>query len=199
MTWAEARRPRAGILVFDGVEVLDFAGPFEVFSCARRSNGNLYFEALTVAEKPEITCVGGLVVRPAVLLADCPPLDLLIIPGGPGAREKRDDGHQPLIDFILTREPAAQVVASVCTGSFILARSGLLDGKTATTHASRLDRFRGEFPRVTVEHGKVVDHGHIVTAGGVSSGIDLALHILEQWFGPEARAAEAVRLEGPWR
>ena len=199
MTWPEPRAPRAGILLFDGVEVLDFAGPYEVLACSRRPGGEGYFETLTIAEKEEVTCVGGLKVVPEVLLEECPPLDLLIIPGGPGAREKRFDSQRPLIDFIVQREPEARVVASVCTGSFLLARTGLLDGKAATTHASRLDLFRQEFPSISLEVAKIVDNGHIVTAGGVSSGIDLALHILEQWFGPEARKAEAIRLEGPWR
>jgi transcriptional regulator GlxA family with amidase domain len=199
VTWSGARPPRAGILIFDGVEVLDFAGPYEVLSGARRATGETYFETLTVGPKSEVACFGGLKVLPDALLDACPPLDLLIVPGGPGAREKLPEDQRPLLDFILRRGREVDVLASVCTGSFLLGRAGLLDGKRATTHSLRLDLFRDEFPAVAAEEAKIVDLGRVVTAGGVSSGIDLALHLLERWFGPEARAAEAVRLEGPWR
>jgi transcriptional regulator GlxA family with amidase domain len=89
-------------------------------------------------------------------------------------------------------------VASVCTGAFLLGRAGLLDGRRATTHTSALARLRSEFPAASVVEAKVVDEGAILTAAGVSSGIDLALHLLQRWFGPEARARAAANLDGPW-
>lgn len=103
-----------------------------------------------------------------------------------------------LLEFLRRVRTETKLIASVCTGSFLLARAGLLSGKRATTHTQRLDQFAKEFPEVNVERAKIVDEGDIITAAGVSSGIDLALFLLERWFGPDARAREARRLEGPW-
>lgn len=197
--WTEARTPRAGILLFDDVEVLDFAGPYEVLAAARRADDEPYFEVLTMAERPDVICWGGLQVTAAHTFTACPQLDFLIVPGGPGAREKRPEVQEAPMTFLRQRQPQLASLASVCTGSFLLARAGILDGKRATTHPRRLDLFRAEFPRVDLVHEKVVDLGTLITAGGVSSGIDLALHLLEREFGTDARAAEALRLDGPWK
>ncbi len=93
----------------------------------------------------------------------------------------------------------AQLIASVCTGAFILGRARLLDGKQATTHGSLLDAFRAEFPRIDGIATRIVDEGSIVTAASVSSRIDLSLHLLLRWFGPEVRTRSARNLDGPWR
>ena len=122
---------------------------------------------------------------------------MLIIPGGPGARE-RSEKQKNILEFIQQQKKTSAVIASVCTGAFLLARAGLLDGKRVTTHSQRLELFADEFPKVRVENSKIVDEGDIITAGGVASGIDLALHFLERWFGPEERNREARRLDGPW-
>jgi transcriptional regulator GlxA family with amidase domain len=197
--WTEARKPRAGILLFDDVEVLDFAGPYEVLVAARRAGDDPYFEVVTVAERRDVTCWGGLKVSTDHTFADCPALDFLIVPGGPGAREKRPEVQAGPIAFIGERRAELGALASVCTGAFLLGRAGILDGKRATTHPRRIELFRSEFPQVDIVQEKVVDLGNLLTAGGVSSGIDLALHLLEREFGAEARAAEAVRLDGPWQ
>ena len=190
--WQEQRTPVVGILIFDDVEVLDFAGPFEVLSAASRCT------TLTVAPSQEVRCVGGLRVKADHTLEDCPPLDALIVPGGPGARENLPEAQAPLLRFIQDQSRRTGIVASVCTGAFLLGRAGLLDGRRATTHSARLELFAAEFPGVLLEQSKVVDLGAVATSAGVSSGIDLALHLLERWFGPEARRAEARVLDGPW-
>lgn len=196
--WTEARKPLAGIMLFDDVEVLDFAGPYEVLVAARPSEDNPYFDVVTVAEKLDITCWGGLKVTADHTFKTCPRLDFLIVPGGPGARLKLPEQQQAPLQFIADRRSELDSLASVCTGAFLLGRAGVLDGVKATTHTRRLDLFREEFPQVDTVHEKVVDLGSIITAGGVSSGIDLALYLLERNFGMEARKAEAIRLDGPW-
>jgi transcriptional regulator GlxA family with amidase domain len=166
---------------------------------ARRSNNDPYFHVVTVAEHYDVTCWGGLKVIADHTFETCPKLDFLIVPGGPGARERRTEVQAAPIAFLGERRKELATVASVCTGAFLLGRAGLLDGKRATTHPRRIELFRSEFPRVDVVQEKVVDLGKLITAGGVSSGIDLALHLLEREFGAEARIAEAVRLDGPWK
>ncbi len=196
--WSETRKPLAGIMLFDDVEVLDFAGPYEVLVAARPSENNAYFDVVTVAERLDVTCWGGLKVTVDHTFETCPKLDVLIVPGGPGAREKLPDLQKAPISFLHARRPELDALASVCTGAFLLGRAGLLDGQRATTHTRRIDLFRSEFPQVEVVQEKVVDLGSLLTAGGVSSGIDLALYLLERYFGPEARSNEAKRLDGPW-
>jgi transcriptional regulator GlxA family with amidase domain len=191
-------QPLVGILLFDEVEVLDFAGPFEVFSSTRAPDGSAYLEVVTIGPAEEITARGGLRVRPTHKVTASPRLDALIVPGGPGADHASEIQRRSLLPFI-RRVADTAVVASVCTGAFLLGRAGLLDGRTATTHTAALSRLRSEFPAADVVEAKVVDEGAILTAAGVSSGIDLALHLLERWFGHEARARAARNLDGAWR
>lgn len=193
-----ARPPLVGILLFDDVEVLDFAGPYEVCSGTRGPDGRPYVEVLTVGTGPVVTCRGGLRVQPDRVLTDCPPLDALIVPGGPGADERTRDQDELILPFLRTRATTTATLASVCTGAFLLGRAGLLEGRRATTHTAGLEALRREFPGVDVVAAKVVDEGPILTAAGVSSGIDLMLHLVERWFGPEARARAARGLDGPW-
>jgi transcriptional regulator GlxA family with amidase domain len=190
-------RPVIAILLFDGVEVLDFAGPYEVFAAGRNESGEPHTKVFTVADRPETRCHGGLRVMADALFDTCPAFDVLIVPGGPGAREQRES-QKSVIQFIQKHQGRAKLIASVCTGAFLLARAGLLDGRRATTHTNRLELFAREFPAVRVEKEKIIDQGDVITAGGVSSGIDLALFLLERWFGADARKREARRLDGPW-
>lgn len=197
-----SRQLVVGIVLFPGVEVLDFAGPYEVFSMAGTSDTHRYCQALTIAVdrtdpvKREVHCTGGLRVIADHVADDCPPLDVLIVPGGPGARNKVDQAR--VIEFIRARAVPPTVVASVCTGTFLLARAGLLEGKRVTTHPARIPQFAAEYPDIEVVREKIVDYGQLLTAGGVTSGIDLALYLLERFFGQEARQREARRLDGPW-
>lgn len=189
--------PRVGILLFAEVEPLDFAGPYEVLACSRDADGAPRFVVQTLAPTREVACQGGLRVVVDDLLAEAPPLDVLVVPGGPGAREPVGEA-EPLLAFLRAQAPRLKVLASVCTGSYWLARAGLLEGREATTHSLRLADFAAKFPAVRVLGEKIVDRGQVITAGGVSSGIDLGLHLLERFHGPAARRREAIRLDGPW-
>ena len=192
-------RHLVGILLFDEVEVLDFAGPYEVCSGTRDPAGDPYVDVVTVGPGPEVRCRGGLRVRPDHDLDGCPPLDALIVPGGPGADERTRLQDEHILPFLRRRAESTETLASVCTGAFLLGRAGLLDGRRATTHTSSLEALQHEFPKVAVVAEKVSDEGHILTAAGVSSGIDLMLHLFERWFGPAARERAASGLDGPWR
>ena len=191
--------PLVGILLFDDVEVLDFAGPYEVCSGTRDPEGDPYVNVVTVGPAPEVRCRGGVRVRPDHGVDDCPPLDTLVVPGGPGADDRTPLQDALILPFLRQRAESTATVASVCTGAFLLGRAGLLDGRHATTHTAALDALRSEFPGVDVVAEKVVDEGSVLTAAGVSSGIDLALYLFERWFGPDARARAATGLDGPWR
>ncbi len=197
--WTETRKPVAAILLFDDVEVLDFAGPYDVLKAARRSANDPYFEVFTVAERSEVACTGGLRVIADHALTACPPFDLLIVPGGAGARENRPEIQAAPLQFIQNSAEAVEILASVCTGAFLLGRAGLLEQHRATTHTRRIELFREEFPSVETVKEKIVDLGGLITAGGVSSGIDLSLHIIERWFGVDARREAASVLDGPWQ
>ncbi len=192
------RKPRSvAVLIFDGVELLDFAGPFEVFSSARvSSNGNeRLLDVFTVAESIEpVTCNNPLTVMPKYTLETCPHADILVIPGGQGTRTAVN--RPALIQWIAERAGAAELMTSVCTGSFLLAKASLLDGKATTTHWGSIQRMRDDFPGLDVrENVRWVDEGNVVSSAGVSAGIDMALHILQRLYGAEYAAGVARHME----
>jgi transcriptional regulator GlxA family with amidase domain len=196
-------RKRVGILVFENVEVLDFCGPFEVFSVARDGDVNdreieLLFDVRLLAENIHpISTVGGMQVLPVFALSDCPPLDILIVPGGWGARAQL--GNPVLLDWIRQRAGEVEVLASVCTGALLLGTAGLLDGRRATTHWQLLDALREVSPSITVvddEH--VVQDGNVYTSAGISAGIDMSLHIVERVSGEIVARTTARQMEYPY-
>jgi transcriptional regulator GlxA family with amidase domain len=196
-------RKRVGILIFPDVEVLDFCGPFEVFSVTRlnedaRRQEPSPFEVLLVAETPDtVVATGGLKVIPDVTLDTCPPLDILVVPGGWGTRAEAK--NQRLLAWIAERGRSVETLASVCTGSMLLGHAGLLHGRRATTHWRSLDRMRESFPTVTVEEKlHVVEHDHIVTSAGISAGIDMALRVVIRYFGEAVGRATARNMEYPF-
>jgi transcriptional regulator GlxA family with amidase domain len=195
---SERRQPLVGILLFDDVEVLDFAGPYEVLSATLDPDRVPYCRVITIGPRVEVRCRGGLRVLVDHLLADTPPLDALVVPGGPGADDRTEDQARHLLPFLRERAATTPTVASVCTGAFLLGRAGILAGRRATTHTAALPAFGREFPDVEAIVAKVVDEGSVLTAMGVSSGIDLALHLLGGWFGEEVRSRGARDLDGPW-
>jgi len=148
-------RKQVGILVYEAVEVLDFCGPFEVFSVTRlndekRREEPSPFDVFLIAEATSpVVATGGMKVVPDYDLDTCPQLDILIIPGGWGAI--REMNNERLVNWIGTRSRQVDTVTSVCTGALLLGKAGLLDGKRATTHWRFLDRMQELFPRVTVE------------------------------------------------
>ena len=193
-------RKRVGILVFPQVEVLDFCGPFEVFSVTRldesaRREESSPFEVLLVAETTEpVTATGGLRVIPDVSLDSCPPLDVLVVPGGWGTRSEIK--NERLLAWIRARGTAVETLTSVCTGSMLLGQAGLLDGRRATTHWRALPWMRESFPAVAVEEKlHVVEDGNVLTSAGISAGIDMALRVVARYHGDEVARNTARNME----
>lgn len=205
---AGAQRRTVGILIFDDVEVLDFCGPFEVFSVSRGLGGDgtrdeaaVLFDVLTIAERPDpVRAVGGLTVLPAATIADHPALDIVVVPGGRGTR--REMTNPAILGWIAAQRSQAELTTSVCTGSFLLGANGLLDGLGATTHWASIDRLREIAPAATVHADqRVVDEGAVVTSAGISAGIDMALHVVARLHGEATATATARTMEydGDWR
>ena len=186
-----------GILLFNEVEVLDFVGPFEVFSIATYSKcSEKPFRVHTVAQtKDLIKARNGLKIQPDYDFNDAPQFDILIIPGGYGAEEI--EIHKPkVINWIKNNMNNVNIMASVCTGAFLLAEAGLLDGKQATTHWMDLDRLEKEYTKVNVQRNvKFVDEFPIITSGGISAGINMSFYIIKKLIGEEIANATAKRME----
>jgi transcriptional regulator GlxA family with amidase domain len=196
-------RKRAGILIFPEVEVLDFAGPFEVLSATRlneerRREEPSPFDVILVAEQDGIViATGGFRVVPHCTLENCPPLDILVVPGGWGTR--KEISNERLLRWIADRAQGVETLASVCTGSMLLGQTGLLDGRHATTHWRALDWMRQSFPNVTVEDKlHVVEDGNVMTSAGISAGIDLALRMVARHCGESVAHATARHMEYPF-
>lgn len=171
-----------GILIFDGVEELDFVGPWEVFGAAAMKQPNDRVATYAKEARP-IRCAKGLVVVPDAALDAAPDLDVLLVPGGKGTRALLQDDE--VLDWIREKSRRARFTTSVCTGSLVLNAAGLLEGKRAITHWSCYDELRAIAPVTIVEGARYVIEGKIVTAAGVSAGIDMALWILGQVYDPE--------------
>ena len=193
-------RKRVGILVFPQVEVLDFCGPFEVFSVTRldeelRREQPSPFEVRLVAETAEpVTATGGLRVIPDVTIEACPALDVLVVPGGWGTRSEIK--NERLVRWIGERGRQVETLTSVCTGSMLLGQAGLLDGRRATTHWRALPWMRESFPSVAVEETlHVVGDGHVLTSAGISAGIDMALRVVARYHGEAVARATARNME----
>ena len=196
-------RRKVGILVFPEVEVLDFCGPFEVFSVTRldeerRRLDPSPYEVLIIAENPGVVvATGGLKVIPDHVLEDYPPLDVLVVPGGWGTR--REMKNDRLIAWIAERGQQATTLTSVCTGSLLLGKAGLLDGRRATTHWRVLEEMRGLFPAVNViDDQHVVEEGNLITSAGISAGIVMALRVIAQHHGDAVARATARYMEYPF-
>lgn len=185
---------KVAILVYPGVELLDFAGPGEVFASANHGRA---FEVFTVGlSKEPITSQGFLQVVPTHTFSDAPEPDVVVVPGG-GARSLIES--PTAMDWLRRVSAEAEVVMSVCNGAFVLARAGLLDGLEATTHHNGLEALRRAVPTATV-HGdrRFVDNGRVVTAAGVSAGIDASLHLVARLVGESEARQTARYMEYPW-
>jgi transcriptional regulator GlxA family with amidase domain len=167
---------KVGVLVFPAVEELDFVGPWEIFGMWSLVTGRP--APLLVAQTLQpVRCAKGMTVVPQHSFVDCPPLDVLVVPGGQGTRSEAD--NPVLIDFIATRAQSSRHVMSVCTGAFLLHKAGLLEGRRATTHWSSLGKLR-QFGNVRVCEERWVCDGDVWTSAGVSAGIDMALEFIAQ-------------------
>ncbi|HXU04643.1 MAG TPA: DJ-1/PfpI family protein [Polyangia bacterium] len=193
-----------GIYAFDEVEVLDFAAPFEVFSTASRVHARTAggaaprFDVSLIADRPRtVRARGGFPVVCGRSIADHPPLDVLIVPGGVVTAElERPD----VIAWIAAQARSAGIMASVCTGAFLLARAGLLDGRRVTTHWEDIADLRRMFPALKVEEGpRWIDEGPIVTSAGISAGIDMSLHLVGRLAGEELALRTARQMDYDWR
>lgn len=189
---------RVAVMMFDDVEVLDFAGPFEVFGVARDASGAFAFEVFTVALAPTLVVTrNGLQVLPQVDVAQVGRVDVLVIPGGMGTRrEMRNDA---MLNAVRDMSGAAELTLSVCTGALVLGAAGLLHGLAATTHYGALDELRALDCREVLPEARVVDNGRVVTSAGVSAGLDAALHIVGRLIGDAAAAETAHYMQYDWR
>lgn len=193
-----------GITLFPDVEVLDFTGPYEVFTTAsrvarRREPGHVApFRVITLAASREpVRARAGLLAIPDHTLQDHPPLDLLIIPGGVVDNEL---GKPEVMRWIAGQAERVPLLASVCTGAFLLAQAGLLDGRHATTHWEDITDLRQRFPAVQVLDGpRWVDLGDIVTSAGIAAGMDMSLHLVARLASLDLAYATARQMDVPWQ
>ena len=196
-------RKRVGIVIYEEVEVLDFCGPFEVFSVVRlneekRREEPSPFQSLLVAQNPSmVVATGGMQILPHHTLADCPHLDVVVVPGGWGFRNQLK--NLVLLEWLRDRAAKAETLTAVCTGSMLLGSAGLLDGMDATTHWRFLDSMRDSFPTVKVKYDKhFVQDGRVFTSAGISAGIDMSLKVVTQYFGEGIARATARHMEYPF-
>jgi transcriptional regulator GlxA family with amidase domain len=182
-----------GLYMFDGVEELDWAGPWEVLAAYAQGWDDSDATVFTVAAKDEpITCSLGLRVLPDYTWETAPPLDVLVVPGGPGTRALLND--EEALAWVALQAKRGALVASVCTGAGVLAAAGLLTDREATTYFESFDWLAEIDPTIKLRPGqRVVDSGDIVTSAGISAAIDLGLHVVARMHSPE-RAAELARV-----
>ncbi|MBP1681323.1 MAG: ThiJ/PfpI family protein [Proteobacteria bacterium] len=192
------------IFVFDNVEVLDFAGPYEVFTTASRVYGkqNLLssvtpFEVFTIGKiKESVRARAGLKIDPDFDFKTHPKIDVLLIPGGVITEALKDAS---VINWIASISKQTKLTASICTGAFLLAKAGLLEGKSATTHWEDIEDLRVMFPHLDVkEQMRWVDEGSIVTSAGISAGIDMSLHLVERLVNRDLALHTARQMEFDW-
>ena len=183
------------LLVFDDVEVLDFAGPFEVFSVADERHEHKLFDITVVAKanKP-VTARNGLSVNPHQTINDVSQVDMLIVPGGLGTRPLIHDAE--IIDWIRSVSESAEHVMSVCSGALLLAKAGLLHGLKATTHQGAMKLLTELAPDTEVIPDiRFTDNGKVLTSAGISAGIDMSLHMVEKLHGSAVADATATYME----
>ena len=181
-----------GIVLFDGVEELDAVGPWEVLSAWAQNHPDDGYAVTCLSQSGGLVdCAKGLTIQAHHSYADAPPLDVLIYPGGRGTRPQLTDDAQ--LDWVRRQREDIPLLTSVCTGSLVYAAAGLLAGRPATTHWGSLERLAELDPTIDVRPDeRFVDDGDIITASGVSAGIDMALHLIDRLVGTE-RAREVRR------
>lgn len=190
------------ILLFNEVEVLDFAGPFEVFAVTETA-GKRPFNVFTVAERGPVYARKGLSVNPTYLLNDHPPADLILVPGGGGfladgtaLGTRREMHNETVLRWIKRHAETAELVLSVCTGARLLAQAGLLQGLAVTTHYSAAEDLQRLAPDAQVQATKRwIDTGQIITSAGISAGIDMSLYVVSRLLGPAVAAATAQEMQ----
>ena len=176
-------RRNVAILIFDDVEILDFAGPYEVFASTRQNDPEPPFFVYTVAEKSEpVSARNGLSVNPRYSIYDCPDPDIVLVPGGRGVRTIIY--NEAILDWIKKVDGMTELTLSVCTGALVLGKAGLLDGLAATTFHTAFEELKAVAPNTVQRPGeRWVDNGRIVTSAGVSAGIDMSLYVVGKLLG----------------
>src|SRR5437763_5023376 len=177
-------------VISEGAVVIDFCGPWEVFRDVMLPSGDHPFRLYTVSDKiAPITAGGGLKIVPDYAFANAPAPKAIVIPA-------QSEPSKAMLDWIRQSTKNTDVTMSVCTGAFVLARTGLLKDKSATTFHAAFNAFAMEFPDIQLKRGaRFVDNGNLATAGGLSSGIDLALHVVERYYGHEVAQKTAYNME----
>src|SRR5213082_1023880 len=177
-------------VISEGAVIIDFCGPWEVFRDVMVSGGDHPFRLYTVSDKTApIRAGGGMKIVPDYTFANAPAPKVIVIPA-------QSEPSKAMLDWIRQSSQNADVTMSVCTGAFVLAKTGLLDGKSATTFHAAFNRFAMEFPKIQLKRGaRFVENGNLATAGGLSSGIDLALRVVERYYGRDVAQKTAYNME----
>ena len=187
-----------GIYIYDEAEVLDFSGPFEVFSTASRVSGpSETFNVFLVGETSNtVHARGGYNVNPNYSFLNHPSIDILIIAGGVHTEEMRKSS---VLNWIDKESKKAQIVASVCTGAFLLAEARVLTNQKVTTHWEDIPSLRAEYPQLNVlDNQRWVDEGNVITSGGISAGIDMSLHLVRKIGSKKLAERIAKQMEFNW-
>ncbi len=187
------------ILIFNDVELLDFCGPYEVFSVTGKRDNLNPFNVYTVAEKAApILTSNQLSVNPHYDFSNCPNTDIVVIPGGLGSRTEMN--NRVLLDWVIGVSQRAELVLSVCTGALILAKAGLLKGLSATTHHNAISLLKEIAPDATVyEDKRFVDNGRIILSAGISAGIDMSFYAVAKLLGEKQARETAYHMEYDWK
>lgn len=189
------------IVLFDDVEVLDACGPFEVFSVANRvadraGSARPFEVSLVGIDDRPVVARGGMRIGVDTTIDDPRGYDVVLVPGGVvDALEK----NARVLEWLQRTRPGAELVASVCTGAFVLAAAGLLDTRPVTTHWEDLEQLSARWPALVVHEAvRYIDHGDLATSAGISAGLDLALHLVARWAGADHALATASQMDYDW-
>jgi transcriptional regulator GlxA family with amidase domain len=186
-----------GIYIYDNAEVLDFSGPFEVFSVANRLAENDWNVFLISETGSLVTARGNFLIQPHYSISNHPGIDVFVVVGGIHTEEIKKDN---VINWVLKISEKAELVASVCTGCFLLAEAGLLNGLSVTTHWEDIPDLKSQYPLLTViENQRWVREGKYITSGGISAGIDMSLFLVSDLVSLELARKTAKQMEYRWQ
>lgn len=188
-----------GIFLFNDIELLDFAGPYEVFSVAAEQQEPLAGRVFTISEDgAAVRSVNGLRVMPDYAFGSHPSIDVLVVPGGNGTKAEMNKAQ--VLQWLKEQHGASQLTMSVCSGTRLLGKLGLLDHLTYTTHHEVMPDMATIAPLATVEKNvRFVDNGKLLTSAGIAAGIELSLHVVARLWGKEVARRTAVYMEyGNW-
>lgn len=192
LPYTSGKRIKVAVVLSPGAEVVDFSGPWGVFEYVYISGEDSKpFELFTVAESTDpVKVSGGMTITPNFTFDEAPQPNLIVVPAIEG------EASEPMVQWLQRASKGVDLTMSVCNGSFVLAKAGLLTGKAATSHHGSYALFKADYPDIDVKRGaRFVDEGSVATSGGLSSGIDLALHVVARYFGPEVAESTATSLE----